>query len=178
MKTALHRGVDLVHQLLELETEKSQAQAVKKETVSTTVIMDKVRDEFTPLAREKEIALNVIGDGFQFESSYGHLMRILANLVSNAIKFSPRASQVQVKVEQHAGLAVFKVMDEGPGFTEKDKQFLFAKLKRLSARPTAGKSSHGLGLALVKVLVDQLGGKIALESSAGVGARFRVEISI
>ena len=67
-----------------------------------------------------------------------------------------------------------RVKDKGPGFTPQDKELLFQKFKKLSARPTAGESSNGLGLAIVKTLVDRLKGKIELHSDQGKGSEFVV----
>ena len=68
------------------------------------------------------------------------------------------------------------VSDTGPGFTDEDKKKLFTKFQRLSARPTAGESTTGLGLAIAKKLVELKNGRIWLESSSGEGAIFYVEV--
>lgn len=102
--------------------------------------------------------------------------RIIDNLVSNAIKFSPRNSQVSVVGKKEGDAIIISVKDNGPGFLESDRTFLFQKFKRLSAQPTGGESSNGLGLAIVKTLIDRLGGEIALSSEPGNGAEFIVRI--
>ena len=65
-----------------------------------------------------------------------------------------------------------------PGFNLDDQKKVFKKFQKLSARPTDGESSTGLGLSIVKTLVDGIGGTINLESEAGMGARFTIEIPI
>ena len=70
------------------------------------------------------------------------------------------------------------VKDQGPGFSDKDKSYLFQKFKKLSARPTAGESSNGLGLAIVKTLVDRLKGRIDLVSEQGRGSQFIVNLPV
>jgi signal transduction histidine kinase len=70
----------------------------------------------------------------------------------------------------------FSVKDSGPGFSEKDKSQLYQKFRRLSAQPTASESSNGLGLALIKSLVDRLGGKIELTSEERKGCEFVITI--
>ena len=69
----------------------------------------------------------------------------------------------------------FAVRDEGPGLSEEDRGKLFGKFRRLSAQPTGGESSNGLGLSIVKRLVDGMGGRIAVDSVAGQGATFRAD---
>jgi two-component system, sensor histidine kinase and response regulator len=99
--------------------------------------------------------------------------QILHNLISNAVKFSPAGATVRVSVETDAeGAAVWRVQDEGPGFTAEDRSAMFRRYQRLSAQPTAEEPSTGLGLSIVKKLVDQLGGAIECESEPGRGTTF------
>lgn len=102
------------------------------------------------------------------------LMQIIENLISNAIKFSLAGSIVAVDLiglDQEVQLAV---KDGGPGLTPEDHQLLFQKFQRLSARPTGGESSTGLGLSIVKKYVESMGGTVRCESAAGKGATFIV----
>lgn len=112
----------------------------------------------------------------EFYSVPDYLNRIVDNLLSNAIKFSNRQSQVTIQSMVENGWAVISIKDNGPGFTEEDKQYVFQRFKKLSARPTAGESSNGLGLAIVKTLVERLQGEIKLNSRPGEGAEFIVRI--
>jgi len=112
----------------------------------------------------------------EFHSVSDYFMRIVDNLLSNAIKFSNKHSIIDVKCSVEAMIATISVHDSGSGFTEEDKQFLFQRFKKLSARPTGGESSNGLGLAIVKTLVDRLNGEIDLKSTPGKGAEFVVKI--
>jgi two-component system, sensor histidine kinase and response regulator len=104
------------------------------------------------------------------------LDQVLDNLISNALKFSPPGKSVRVSVRPAPHGGVFSVQDEGPGFTEDDKARMFRRYGRLSARPTGGEPSTGLGLSIVKKLVDAMGGRIECESHAGRGATFRVNL--
>jgi signal transduction histidine kinase len=100
------------------------------------------------------------------------LRQVMDNLLSNAVKFSPPGSLVQVNLEQmEAGWRV-NVQDEGPGITEEDRQHLFQDFARLSARPTAGEESTGLGLAITRRIVETHGGQIGVESKPGQGSNF------
>jgi signal transduction histidine kinase len=111
-----------------------------------------------------------------FHSVPDYINRIVDNLLSNAIKFSDRHTKIEVVALIEPDNAIISIRDSGPGFSDDDKQHLFQRFKRLSARPTGGESSNGLGLAIVKTLVDRLHGKIELKSVAGQGAEFIVTI--
>jgi signal transduction histidine kinase len=111
-----------------------------------------------------------------FYSVPDYLNRIVDNLLSNAIKFSEKHSRVVIHSAMENDWAIISIRDSGPGFTDEDKQYLFQRFKKLSARPTGGESSNGLGLAIVKTLVDRLGGQIQLQSEHGKGSEFIVKI--
>ena len=71
-------------------------------------------------------------------------------------------------------LVSIAIKDEGPGISAEDQQKMFRKFQRLSARPTGGEHSSGLGLSIVKKLVEQMQGEIVLESTEGQGSTFTV----
>jgi signal transduction histidine kinase len=102
---------------------------------------------------------------------------VLDNIVSNAVKYSPHDKQVWVRLkEDKANKKVrVEVQDEGPGFSEEDKKKLFGKFARLSAKPTGGEHSTGLGLSIVKRLAEAMGANIWCESTLGKGAMFVIE---
>lgn len=105
------------------------------------------------------------------------LAQVLDNLISNAIKFSPPGKTVRIGVAANgAGGAVLRVQDEGPGFSEEDKSRMFRRYCRLSARPTAGEPSTGLGLSIVSKLVQAMGGEVRCQSLVGQGATFLVSL--
>jgi signal transduction histidine kinase len=104
------------------------------------------------------------------------LVQIMDNLVSNAVKYSPRAKNIWVKVYQVDSHVRAEVRDEGPGISAEDQKRLFGKFARLSARPTGGEHSTGLGLAIVKRLVESMKGEVWCESRPGEGATFIVEL--
>lgn len=111
-----------------------------------------------------------------FVTNADFLGRIFDNLLSNAIKFSPTGKTIRLAASAEAGTLKLIFKDNGPGFTDQDRQLMFQKFKKLSAQPTGGESSNGLGLAIVKTLVERLNGNINLESQPGQGATFIVTI--
>jgi signal transduction histidine kinase len=99
-------------------------------------------------------------------------LQILDNLISNALKFSPLKSTVQVVVTAENGYATIGVKDQGPGLSAADQEKLFRKFTRLSAQPTGGESSTGLGLSIVKKLAEAMSGTVLCRSVLGEGATF------
>lgn len=104
------------------------------------------------------------------------LFQIVDNLVGNAVKFSPLGKNIAVLVEQSGGCVILKVQNEGIGIQLADRERLFEKFGRLSARPTGGESSTGLGLWIVHKTTEALQGKVWCESEPGKGATFIVEL--
>lgn len=103
------------------------------------------------------------------------LARLLDNLVSNALKFTAGGRSVGLDTAPGPpGWAHFTVWDEGPGFTPEDCKKMFHRYGRLSARPTNGEPSTGLGLSIVKRLAEGMKGRIEVESVPGQGARLTV----
>ncbi|MDW7692259.1 two-component regulator propeller domain-containing protein [Flammeovirgaceae bacterium SG7u.132] len=101
--------------------------------------------------------------------------QVIDNLVSNGIKFSPPKRSVYINIyDNEEEEVVFSVKDEGPGINKEDQKKLFGKYQKLSARPTGGESSTGLGLSIVKMFVENMGGRVWCESEGNKGANFFV----
>src|ERR1044072_2520116 len=97
------------------------------------------------------------------------------NLVSNAIKYSPIGGKISLLVTHDDANAIIRVTDEGAGLSPEDLGRLFGRFQRLSAKPTAGESSTGLGLSIVKRIVDMHGGKVTANSAGpGQGSTFAI----
>jgi signal transduction histidine kinase len=114
----------------------------------------------------------------QFLADYRALQHVIENLVSNAIKYSPHGKNVFVRVKSSVDAVRVEVQDEGPGISEEDMKKLFGKFARLSAQPTGGEHSTGLGLSIVKKLVEAMHGRVWCESELGKGATFVVELPL
>nr|WP_121272240.1 GAF domain-containing sensor histidine kinase [Pedobacter schmidteae] len=109
----------------------------------------------------------------------GKLNEIIDNLINNAIKYAPLNTNINVSISRDEYEVIIAVEDEGPGLTSADKDLLFQRFTRLSAQPTGGEHSTGLGLSIVKVLVEAHGGVIFAESEGkNKGARFIVKLPL
>ena len=144
-------------------------------TINSTI------DKHIVLAINKSITIQRIIDKNLPEVAYDKEMldRILSNLISNSIKYSPSQTQIKIYSELLADKLNLVVEDQGQGFTEDDLANMFKEFTRLSAKPTAGEISTGLGLAVAKKLVTEMGGNIWCESEGkGKGSVFKIALPI
>jgi signal transduction histidine kinase len=103
------------------------------------------------------------------------MVQVLENLISNAIKYSPPGKNIFARLKKHGQSVRVEVKDQGPGLSLEDQKKLFGKFARLSAKPTGGEHATGLGLSIVKKMVEAMNGKVWCESEPGHGAAFIVE---
>jgi signal transduction histidine kinase len=174
-------GNDLIRDLLDLNAVEDPDMHVKLELVDIAQLWHEIEVGFGGEASRKAIVLHfeAAADLPKTFCDRKALSRVMDNLVSNAMKFSPRGRQVWVRAARLGAMRLrLEVADEGPGISTEDQQKLFKKFQRLSARPTGGENSTGLGLAITQALVHKLGGEISLHSKLGEGATFVVELPI
>ena len=137
--------------------------------------------DYQPKATAKNITLHFASereDLCAFADKH-RTAQVVENLLSNAIKFSPYGKNVFVRItndETSPNHIRLDIEDEGPGLSNDDKEKLFGKFTRLSARPTGGEHSTGLGLSIVKKLVEAMHGEIWCDSELGNGATFCVRL--
>ena len=137
----------------------------------------RVLRDYKPSAARKKVQIEFSGTPSVLAKADAEAtVQVMDNLVSNAIKYSSPGKRIFVEVMTVGELCGFAVRDEGPGFTEEDKKRLFTKFARLSAHPTGGESSTGLGLSIVKKIVEAMEGNVTCESTAGSGATFIVTL--
>lgn len=147
------------------------------EAVSLPVVVDSIMLQFRVLAERKKI--QIVYERPQpviFHTDRTLLNRILENLLGNAIKFSSENTKVFLKTRVAADAIAIDIRDEGPGFSADDQALMFRKFQKLSAQPTAGETSTGLGLWIIKELSQRLGGSISLETHLGKGSTFTLTI--
>jgi two-component system sensor histidine kinase/response regulator len=147
---------------------------LKTEPVNLSESAARAVQQHQRAAKCKQLVFKIVlppTNGMLVQADGAALNQVLDNLLSNAIKFSPPGKQIRVAVCASGTRYVeCRVQDEGPGFSESDKTRMFRRYGRLSARPTGGEPSTGLGLSIVKKLVQAMHGELACESTPGSGA--------
>ena len=152
---------------------------IKTELISLKGAASRAVQQHREAAKRKQLVFQTAleGNSAVVQADAAALDQVLDNLLSNAIKFSPPGKQIRVTVSSPGTRYVeCQVQDEGPGFSESDRTRMFRRYARLSARPTGGEPSTGLGLSIVKKLVLAMHGELACESTPGNGATFTVRL--
>ena len=154
--------------------------SVRREAIDLAVLVEEVAEANRPLAERKNQVLTVLAPRDHTAMCDADRMRdAIDNLVSNAIKYSPIGGAIDLLVGREGDSIVVQIKDRGAGLSPEDISRLFGRFQRLSAKPTGGESSTGLGLSIVKRIVDLHGGRITVESAGpGHGATFIVTLPV
>jgi signal transduction histidine kinase len=172
------QGVQLIEDLLQLYRMESQQKAEVDE-INIQSYFNELIKKHEDAAKLKSIKIEkeISEDTKRFSTDTDKLQRIMDNLISNAVKFSYEDSTIYIKAEQKGNQLQIEVKDQGMGILKEEQSKIFQKFQKMSNKPTAGESSSGLGLSIVKTLVEQLKGTIEFESKPGKGTSFRVVLS-
>jgi signal transduction histidine kinase len=167
-------ALQLINEILLVENMKDKL-AIKREQVELGEILEQTLAGFVNEAALKQITINFkkAESLLLVRTDRVYFPMIVRHLVGNALKFSLSQTMVSVKYGKTDKGWFLEVTDQGPGFTEDDRENLYHKFRKLSAEPTGiSEAGHGLGLAIVKLLTDSLKGKIVLDTKVGRGSSF------
>lgn len=183
MLSNLHRSaagmLNLVKNILDSASmELGKIRIVSESFSLTSLLMNICSSYLHETSQKEQTILTEIDNSLQMNGDEARLRQVFDNLLSNAIKYSPLGKQIWIRARISGNIVRVEVQDEGPGLTEEDKTKLFGFFQRLSAQPTGGESSNGVGLAIVKKIVELHEGRIWVESEPGRGATFVVELPI
>lgn len=180
------RMLKMINDFLELSMLDMGTLVINKELVNIYSILNMVIETNKPqIEKKKQILIKEYpeNDEFFINADPMRLMEIFDNLISNAIKYTSYNKKIWVKSsivkKDPTDISILiEVKDEGQGIKENEKKFLFDRFNKLSSIPTGGETSHGIGLAITKQLVELHSGKIWAESQYGVGTSFFVELPV
>ncbi len=167
----------MVNELLDVTTiEAGVVKLTRRKCLLGSLVRDSAKLQNIDATR-KASHIEVTDSGeVEIEADAEKLRQVVDNLLSNAVKYSPRGSVINVAVFSSKTRAGFSVRDLGPGVPEGERHKLFTDFGRLSAQPTAGESSTGLGLAICRKIVDAHQGTIEAVNLPERGCEFRVTL--
>ncbi len=176
IKQSSGRGETLIRSILDVEKAETNLHKVQLENFDLKVFVESIVIDFEAAASGKNIQLHFeTADKHIYLVSDKHLVsRICENLFSNAIKYSEPGKHVWISLADSNDAVNIKVKDEGAGIPREELPNLFSKYSKISTKPTAGESSTGLGLSIVKRIVEELNGSVFCESEPGKGSLFTV----
>jgi signal transduction histidine kinase len=176
--SAADRLTDMVESLITDAMADALNITIRREPVDLASIVRDVAEANQPLAAKKQQLIQVSAPGGKPIACDGDRIReAIDNLLSNAIKYSPIGGRIELSLDLQADSAHIRIKDEGPGMSAKDISRLYGRFQRLSAKPTGGESSIGLGLSIVKRIIDLHGGAIGAESPGpGLGTTFTLTL--
>lgn len=171
--TAGRRMLELINDLLDANAIEEGRYASQVEPHDLRVLLAASMQHNQTASERKQIALDLVEGGACWaQADRKAALQVLDNLISNALKYSPPGSRVTLTLRGDDEWVGVAIRDEGPGITAEDQLKLFQKHTKLSARPTGGESSVGLGLSIVKRLAEAMGGNVTCRSAPGEGATF------
>jgi len=176
MDLTLNGMIDMIRVFLDAMD--SQQLAPRIEEVHVFDLVCEVVDQYRISAEPKGITLTMTDCDHSVKADPRLLHQVLSNLVSNAVKFSPTGSHTRIWTEQKETMLRICVADGGPGIPAEERGLLFSMFGKLSTRPTAGESSTGLGLWIVKELTELQGGRVGVDQAAEGGSLFWVELPL
>lgn len=177
--TATHMLQSITRLLQSSEVEDSHFKLEKREFDFIETI-EKILNDTKVLAvkKKQKIKFKTKSGSIFIKGDYEHILICIDNLIGNAIKYSPLNSEIVVIVVEKNSRIVFKVIDKGPGLSESDFNIVFGKFKKLSARPTGNENSTGLGLSIVKRIIELHGGEVGVNSTLGKGSTFYFKLPV
>jgi len=172
------RLVGIVNDILDIEKIEAGKMRFDQQPVDVLPLLDQVAQANQGMAAQFDVIVRLddTSTPATISADPDRLTQVVTNLMSNAIKFSPRGSEVVLSVENTDDFVRIKVRDHGPGIPDDYKSRIFEKFVQVDATDQRQRGGTGLGLSIVKQIVSQLGGNVGFEPAAGGGTVFTVEL--
>lgn len=178
VNTGVERMFGIVTNLLDMNRLESGSVSYAFTKLDAFPIVEEIVQFYKESALSKQLHLYVVASkqSYCILADKQALKQILDNLVSNAVKYSPHGKTITIDLREAETSLQILIQDEGEGISRIDQERLFTKFARLSAQPTGGEHSTGLGLSIVKKLAEAMNGDVWCESEIGEGSTFIVEL--
>lgn len=180
IRQSINRMRTITTDILSLERIENTVKAGIREVVSLRETAQQVYHEHELMASQKKIVfrLDVDANSLNVHGSQSHLYEVIANLVTNALKYTPEGGRVEIKAFADADNAVIEVCDTGFGIPEDARDKLFQPFSRVRTDETIHLEGTGLGLYMVKRIVERHGGHLRFSSVYGKGSTFGFELPL
>lgn len=177
IRISSNRMIALINDVLKIHTIGADTHKNLTSLTDINPLVEESLQHFFEPARSKNIHLKTVLNRTinPLIGNPDNILRILDNLISNAIKYSPKDSSVIISTNQKDGNIQISIRDQGPGISPDEQDKLFKKFSKLSNKPTGNESSTGLGLYIVKKICGTMNGIVRCESEPGCGSTFIVE---
>jgi PAS domain S-box-containing protein len=171
------RLIRLINDILDIRKIEAGKLELRLQPVPVKKIVDLTIQSTAGMAFEYGVKLvsNITSER-EIRADQDRLIQVLTNLVSNALKFSPKDGEVLLKVEDYGSFCRFSVTDKGAGIPEDQLSKLFGLFQQLDSTDSRPKGGTGLGLAISKAIVEQHGGVIGVDTKPGRGSTFYFDI--
>jgi len=166
------RLVRLINDILDIERIASGTIDMQQELCDGAELVERSVQGVAQLAADAQVSLVTEGERVALFADPDRVVQTLTNLISNAVKFSPPGACVRVSSAAREGEALFEVADEGRGIPTANLESIFERFQQVDASDSREKGGTGLGLAICQTIVEHHGGRIWVNSTAGVGSTF------
>lgn len=178
VESDLTRLTRLINELLDAEMLVSGKLIMRRQLIDVQDLFDAAVGSLSGLALQQKVHLSVIKSNLQLHADKDRLVRVLVNIVANAIKYSPKGATVVLSAEFNGDSVILRVKDSGRGIPTKFQKTIFERYQQVSEGDWSEKGGVGLGLAISKSIVEAHGGNIGVESLKGAGSTFWVSIPV
>lgn len=168
------RTLDILTNLLDINAFESGKFKFNIKKLSINKIISKVLEAQSDYAAGKNISIisKITGVEYYILADESAAEQVITNLVNNAIKYSPPNKKVNISLKKDKEKILFSVKDNGPGISKADQEKLFTKFAKLNNKPTGGEIATGLGLYIVKKLMEKMKGEVTYKTKTGSGSEF------
>jgi signal transduction histidine kinase len=169
------RVLHLLETLLDISAAEAGALKLNRDRIDARTLTERAVDLYREVAEEKDIAVTLDQpDPVEFSADAIRLGQAVNNLVDNALKYTPAGGRVRLTVRGEPGVVVITVSDNGPGVPVAEREAIFRRLYRGDA--SRSQRGLGLGLSMVKAIVEAHGGTVSVDDAPEGGARFEIRI--